>query len=56
MTDTLSATTLRCSVCASPTSLQVDSSPFSRDDDQWYECGDGHVSRKLLRPEARRAR
>ena len=56
MTDTLLPTSLRCSVCASPTTLQAESNPFARDDDQWYKCGDGHVTRKMLRPEARRSR
>jgi hypothetical protein len=34
-----------CGTCHSPAALQSDSSPFSLDSDQWYECINGHITK-----------
>ncbi len=39
---------LRCSTCGQPTRhlYTADDLPFAPDSDQWYECEEGHATKK----------
>lgn len=45
-----------CDTCHSPAALQSDSSPFSLDSDQWYECINGHITKNTRASRAHRSR
>lgn len=46
MTDIIEARPVMCATCHTPARLQSDNSPFGLDGEQWYECADGHETKR----------